>query len=1044
MTVSKLFILIAITLIMQKVHAQFEAEPSVENLTHVIKASPTASELGRYGDYGLGSPVGIPSINIPLTSIKGNTFEVPISLSYRGGGVKVNDISSWVGTGWSLNAGGVITRSINKRPDDMPYSLKDLYDTGFDPTNPSSGPSPFYLANNVNKLYDGEADVFTINALGLSGTFFFAQDANGNYVPHLMERSDIRIEYNESTDVFTIWDTNGVKYIFSEQEFSTSTTYIEGNFLNAGITAWYLTRIESQYESFDFEYQAGGTSNYQIGQTHVEFIALPFSSRHFFSNPSPSEPQLQIDKKYLVSIIASNGEQITFTRSNRSDIGSLNQLDYLIHTTGNASDLVVDFYTSDVNNRMFLDGVELRATGADTKEFSFEYNNETVLADRFGGQDFWGYNNGGSYTNPAIPTHGISGGDRDPDTAYVKAGTLEAITYPTGGTTEFVWESNQYNGTKTIDEKVSTELNYNENNWDENGEINSTFTVNTKSRIYLTYDIEDYQPVPHEPALEGRILFSLLSNGEVILESALTGDDFDIDLGTVLPGSYQITLENDLGSSNVFEFDFELKYDEPTGNTIIVPYNKTLGGLRIQSIINKDENGIELGRKTYEYPNPVAYDDATPQDFVEQVMAYELQNFGTAFCSIRKAHYAYKVSNNRLDGTPPDHPAIYSEITEYSGTPNENNGKIVKTFYTPYAHTSYPYSSPGFVYNTLRMQQVYDASNNEVRRTTYDYEFVNKKSITNLIAGFEARDGCEMEDEYSPSHVISMELFTLISRWKKLRSVETIEYLDGNELSSTMNYTYYRPNNHINPNEIQTLSSDGQSRKKITLFPDDFSGTSAEEVGLRNYFSGLPIETVHVVGDEIIKGRLNKYNSNGELLNVYETTYEEDEYPTNYTFSNGTTDPSANTGSFNKAAHYDNELVSMEYYDNRTGQVKHVIKNGITTAYLWGHNKAYPVCQISNIDLATIESIPGFSLNNLETNASEQAIKNELENIRNNTNSTQSFMGYIYEIGHGMKWSLDGNGRVTQYSYDGFGRLLQVRDDHGNILQEFEYNYGSN
>lgn len=56
------------------------------------------------------------SYSIPLMTVPGPSFNYPITLGYRGG-ITTDQASSWVGLGWSLNA-GAINRALNKYPDD--------------------------------------------------------------------------------------------------------------------------------------------------------------------------------------------------------------------------------------------------------------------------------------------------------------------------------------------------------------------------------------------------------------------------------------------------------------------------------------------------------------------------------------------------------------------------------------------------------------------------------------------------------------------------------------------------------------------------------------------------------------------------------------------------------------------------------------------------------------------------------------------------------------------------------------------------------------
>lgn len=62
---------------------------------------------------------GKPNIAIPLHNINADGIQIPISLSYNASGIKVEQLASQVGLGWTLNAGGVITREMRGYPDEM-------------------------------------------------------------------------------------------------------------------------------------------------------------------------------------------------------------------------------------------------------------------------------------------------------------------------------------------------------------------------------------------------------------------------------------------------------------------------------------------------------------------------------------------------------------------------------------------------------------------------------------------------------------------------------------------------------------------------------------------------------------------------------------------------------------------------------------------------------------------------------------------------------------------------------------------------------------
>src|SRR5438552_616203 len=73
--------------------------------------SPTAASLGKFGDIPVSLYTGIPEISVPLFTAKGKTLSLPVVLRYHAGGLRVEEIGGWVGMGWTLEAGGAITRT---------------------------------------------------------------------------------------------------------------------------------------------------------------------------------------------------------------------------------------------------------------------------------------------------------------------------------------------------------------------------------------------------------------------------------------------------------------------------------------------------------------------------------------------------------------------------------------------------------------------------------------------------------------------------------------------------------------------------------------------------------------------------------------------------------------------------------------------------------------------------------------------------------------------------------------------------------------------
>ena len=128
--------------------------------------APNAAALGKYGDYSVGNFTGVPDISIPIYTVQDGSLSLPISLSYHASGVKVAEMASWVGAGWSLNAGGIITRTVLGIRDEK-YPGGYFYTAAYLETRVNQAGTDPSLNSDLNTeiadgyALDGEPDMFS-------------------------------------------------------------------------------------------------------------------------------------------------------------------------------------------------------------------------------------------------------------------------------------------------------------------------------------------------------------------------------------------------------------------------------------------------------------------------------------------------------------------------------------------------------------------------------------------------------------------------------------------------------------------------------------------------------------------------------------------------------------------------------------------------------------------------------------------------------------------------------------------------------------------
>ena len=528
--------------------AQHPHESSLNPLQGVLPPSPTAAALGTYGEIPVSLHTGIPNISIPLTTLEGGNLSLPIALSYHGGGNQVDAISSWVGLGWSLNAGGVITRTVIGIEDDEPvdgYWSKKVLDNPITNANPVSlqtaqDAEAFYnYLNNVGeKRWDAQPDLFNFNINGYSGRFFIEKKDSG-LTPHIIPHQNIKIEpyidpVSNRLTAFTLTTPDGIQYHFGGncrtngiEAVEHSKTSIGGGsvcgreYNDAVITSWYLREIiapnntdfiEFTYESHNYSYIASASETV-TKKERTSTCGCCSQLSPAGTTTANCTQHLSVNGIHLTKIENVKGRVEFISTTQRDDIIGEKRLTEL-HCYGREGDLLRSFVLNqdyfvtqgtfvsnvpDQNKRLRLLSVtEKDASGTANPPYVLDYENSILPPRLSRAKDFWGYYNGQHGNTslipkdlPATPNFYPQGGNRNANFNYAKAGVLTKITYPTGGHTTLEYEGHERAYDAPISElTISTAAVYADYTVANTTEVKyNTFTLAQDQEVTVNYNI---------------------------------------------------------------------------------------------------------------------------------------------------------------------------------------------------------------------------------------------------------------------------------------------------------------------------------------------------------------------------------------------------------------------------------------------------------------------------------------------------------------------------------------------------------------------------
>lgn len=748
----------------------------------VIPPPPAAAALAAVADVPISLYTGTPNIDFPLYNLTCGAVNVGISLSYNARGIRVEDVSTGLGVGWMLNAGGVVTRAIRGRAESwLPNEPSNTVTNSTDPTA-----ADFNSIVEWADLGVGERDIYHYNFNGYSGSFYVI-----NGVAKFRKYEDIKIELNETSYGelydFVITTPDGTEYGFKP---------IESNGMGE-TTAWALDKIRDangiDYISFEYVY-AGGRITAPRNSVYYYFVTY---------NPTPNivyntyaDTYTWDDIGHVVSKITSSRSHVVEFKYKRvtMDIQAANRLameEMLVYDMYGKKVKTIAFevksfetiqpytnpypaypglhVTTSMNYREYLENFSEIGVNGEKITHSFEYYGRTPdgkdgLPNTLSyAQDMGGLYNGKNNNYGLIPTFNetlnpflgdiggniciderypldpvyIPGSDRSPDVDYMKYGTIKSIKYPTGGKVDFSFTQKiNPNGQVPYYGFNVSQIDY----VDVSGQV-------VKSKKY-TY--EDATLGHNEPPFYSYTWNKIGSNALSITPPCGCGP---VGQGCEEYLSWRTTLELSPGP----KLDIGL-YDGPH-----LAYGK----------VTEYETGN--GRTEYIYSN-----ESGEQD----VLSHEIRYM-----------WAIQHANN-------GHPGDYNQITHFWGD------------FWPLG----PYPNNSWKRGTLLSKKTYNQSGQYIEGTEFGYSFLEQETINSLKI-------------FTVIHVVSYLLYPYSVKTSWIRLDNKIEYKDG--VTKHTNYAY-NGNNHRQKTEEWYTGSDGKERKTTYSYPPDLQNPINEELTRRH------------------------------------------------------------------------------------------------------------------------------------------------------------------------------------------------------------------
>ncbi len=1034
-------------------------------MPNYIPVSPTAGSLINLVDYPVSYYSGVPHVSIPLYEIKTDNYKLPISLSYHASGIKISQEASWVGLGWALNAGGIISRTIKCYDDFLEYpqpagSIKYGYYNGPEADNPYADEYYVTTSNGAfltpRLVIDSEPDIFSYSLPETSGKFVI--DKSRGAV--LFDKSiNLKIELfsKNRKKYFKITAPDGTQYLFEDYEttyaysrqgslnrnLSTASYFDESdlNIYDSPLTytsSWYLTQItttnnrtihftytDESYKSPTQESCMRYNQIYQGGNS----ICGPGNNLVYSCNKTVIE-NLRLSK------ISWDEGFVEFNCSSREDmIGSYPTLSpqklstlKVYDKSGNCIKAYEFDYEYFNNNyagsykQVFkrLKIKKIKNLLSINENYEFIYNEGNLPAKNSKNTDYWGYYNGTSQGSEYYCTAQYSdkiykGSDKTPRLNYMKIGSLQGIKYPTGELTRFTYETNNYMpslATSTTIQKV---------------------TEGTSVYQYYSDDACKHLPNYKADTLVINRNTSFLIQGYADNMSCQRDPDIRYDDAENYP-SFKISKLYSTGNKNLLfsypvpveleydacSFDFEKKELYLTSGTYIIEaigqakdvlfgftyqYKKTI------TTTNKETPAgglriakIKAGDNVRNFKYPIG--ELLIEPIVYYLSSYTCCNESSY---LDRTTYLVQVSESVIPmWTFKQGNSIgYSSVTESI----PGLGETIYNYYNTKEENEYDYPFlPNQInyYNGLLQSVKTYKGESLAKLVKYEYSTLNSQPVYGFM--FNAGGG----DPYSYQYRIE---------WPFKNKETIIDYESNGNITTRKEYTYN--NDMLLKTESINIYGD-YYRKEITYPSDENDPVSRTMVS--KYMINTPIEIIEFKNGRVIKGKKIIYK---DTLNMI---VPKEEY---------TLETQAPLSQNNYKKHYFPQLAFNNY--NTWGKPMQISDKKTTTVYLWSYNGMYPVAEIKNGTYQEIEQILTAEFIRKLNDKSKPATNDmkQINDLRRTLPHTLiSTFTYLPLIG--VSSITDPRNFTIYYTYDFSGKLKEnyiLKNGSQQILEQYDYHY---